>query len=240
MWTEFRIHGVVQRMRWIEPGIFLMGSPQDEPERFDDETQHEVTLTEGFWLADTTCTQEMWQAVMGNNPSTFKGSQLPVESISYEDCQKFIEKVNDLVGHLELCLPTEAQWEYACRAGTQTPFWFGSTISVQHINYDGLQPYSWGEISYGWQRTREVKALPQNDWGLYQMHGNVREWCSDWYGEYETGTVVDPQGPSAGTVRVLRGGSWFSRGRGCRSAARLPRSADIREDNYGFRLSRKH
>jgi len=232
IWTEFQIHGVAQRMRWIEPGIFFMGSPQNEPERFDDEIQHEVELTQGFWLADTTCTQDLWQTVMGSNPSWLKGSKHPVENISYEDCRKFFEKVNDLVSNLELRLPTEAQWEYACRAGTKTPFWFGETINTKQVNYGG------GVILSGWQETVEVKALPHNDWGLYQMHGNVREWCADWYGAYEAGMVVDPQGPLAGNSRVLRGGSWFSRGRGCRSAARLSRPPGTREDNYGFRLSR--
>jgi sulfatase modifying factor 1 len=235
IWTEFQIHGVAQRMRWIEPGIFFMGSPQSEPERFDDEIQNEVELTQGFWLADTTCTQELWQAVMGSNPSWFKGFNRPVDNISYEDCRKFLKKVNDIVSHLELCLPTEAQWEYACRAGTQTPFCFGETINTEQVNYGGG-----GAILSGWQETREVKVLPHNDWELYQMHGNVREWCADWYGAYDSGMVIDPEGPTAGSARVLRGGSWFSRKRGCRSAARLSRPPDTREDNYGFRLSRPH
>ena len=238
IWTEFQIHGVAQRMRWIEPGIFSMGSPQNEPERFDDEIPHEVELTQGFWLGDTTCTQELWQAVMGGNPSWLKGSRHPVENISHEDCRRFLEAANGLVEHLELCLPTEAQWEYACRAGTRTPFWFGKTINTRQVNYDGFSPYNGGEISLSWQETMEVRAVPPNDWGLYQMHGNVREWCADWYGAYETGRVVDPPGPPAGTCRVLRGGSWFSRGRGCRSAARFSRPPGTREDNYGVRLSR--
>jgi len=238
MWTEFRIGGITQRMRWIEPGVFFMGSPVNEPERFDDEIQRQVELTQGFWLSDTTCTQELWCAVMRKNPSSFKGSKRPVENISYEDCRNFLEKANNLSNNIELCLPTEAQWEYACRAGTRTPFWFGETIDTDQVNYDGLSPYNEGKICLSWQETMEVKALPPNDWGLYQMHGNVREWCADWYGAYETGAVVDPHGPPAGDSRVLRGGSWFSRGRGCRSAARFARPPGTREDNYGFRLSR--
>lgn len=238
IWAEFQIHGVVQRLRWIKPGVFLMGSPPNEPERFDDETQHEVELTKGFWLADTTCAQELWQAVMGKNPSGFKGAKRPVEYVNYEDCQKFLVKVNSLARDLDLRLPTEAQWEYACRAGTETPFWFGYTINTGQVNYDGFSPYNGGEFDLSWQETMEVKALPPNGWGLYQMHGNVREWCSDWYGPYEGGKMIDPRGPSGGSLRVLRGGSWFSRGRGCRSAARLARTKNTREDNYGFRLCR--
>jgi formylglycine-generating enzyme required for sulfatase activity len=237
-WTEFEIQGVAQRMRWIEPGIFRMGSPPNEPERLDDETQHEVELTEGFWLADTVCTQKLWQAATGSNPSGFKGAERPVDTVSYEDCRQFLEKLNSLKPDLELCLPTEAQWEYACRARTETPFWFGDTINTRQVNYDGFSPYNRAEGDLSWQETVEVKALPHNRWGLYQMHGNVREWCLDWYGEYESGKAIDPQGPPAGEVRVLRGGSWFSRGRGCRSAARLARVPIAREDNYGFRLCR--
>ena len=238
VWTEFQIKDAVQRMRWIEPGRFFMGSPEDEPERFDDEIQHEVYLSQGFWMADTACTQELWQTVMGSNPSGFRGLVHPVETVSYGDCSTFLEKINALVKDLDLRLPTEAQWEYACRAGTQTPFCFGETIDTQQVNYDGFCPYDGGEICLSWQETVEVKALPPNDWGLYQMHGNVREWCADWYGAYETGMMVDPEGPIEGSNRVLRGGSWFSRGRGCRSAARFSRPPGTREDNYGFRLSR--
>jgi len=238
IWTEFQIHNVAQRMRWIEPGVFLMGSPPNEPERFDDETQHEVELTQGFWLADTTCTQELWQAVMGNNPSCYKGPKRPVEYVNYEDCRGFLDMVNDSASHLQLRLPTEAEWEYACRARTETPFWFGETINPEQVNYDGFCPYNGGESGLSWQETMEVKALPPNGWGLYQMHGNVREWCADWYGAYGGGKLVDPQGPLVGDARILRGGSWFSRGRGCRSAARLARSPSTREDNYGFRLAR--
>lgn len=238
IWMEIEIQGVAQRMRRIEPGVFLMGSPPNEPERFDDETQHEVELTQGFWLADTTCTQELWQAVMGNNPSCYQGPKHPVEYVNYDDCRAFLDRVNDSASHLQLRLPTEAEWEYACRARTETPFWFGETINPRQVNYDGSCPYNGGEWCLSWQETMEVKALPPNGWGLYQMHGNVREWCADWYGPYKGGKVVDPKGPPIGDRRVLRGGSWFSRGRGCRSAVRFARSPNTREDNYGFRLSR--
>ena len=242
-WIEFDIYGITQRMRLIKPGVFLMGSPHDEPERFDDEKQHEVELTRGFWLADTTCTQELWQAVMGNNQSEFRGSQCPVETVSYEDCLEFLETINDLVSDLKLRLPTEAEWEYSCRAGTETPFWFGESISKSQVNYSIFPSLNGGKNNFKvsfdqlWG-TVKVKDQPLNGWGLYQMHGNVREWCSDWYGPYESSTAVDPLGPLSGDSRILRGGSWYSRIRGCRSAARIARRPYMKEDNYGFRFCR--
>jgi len=232
IWADFQINGVVQKMRWIEPGTFKMGSPKDEPERFEDETQHDVELTQGFWMADTTCTQELWQAVMHNNLSEYKGLQRPVENVSHEDCVKFLTIVNNTHDHLNLRLPTEGEWEYACRAGTQTPYWFGEMINFEQVNYIR------GNLVLLLNETVDVKSLPNNSWGLYQMHGNVREWCADWYGEYGTSSMVDPKGPKTGDCRVLRGGSWFSRARGCRSAARISRPPLSREDNYGFRFLR--
>lgn len=185
-WADFQIHGVIQRMRWLEPGKFEMGSNIDEPERFENETQHEVELAQGFWMADTACTQGLWQAVMGDNPSEYKGFQRPVENVSYEDCQKFLEIVNNTHDNLNLRLPTEAEWEYACRAGTKTPYCFGETINLDQVNYNG------DNLVFFWNETVEVKSLPHNRWGLYQMHGNVREWCADWYGEYGMNSMVDP------------------------------------------------
>jgi formylglycine-generating enzyme required for sulfatase activity len=231
-WADFKINRITQRMRWLEPDNFIMGSPINEEERFENETQHKVKLTRGFLMADTTCTQELWQAVMGKNPSNFKGLQHPVENVSFEDCQEFIEIVNNNNKYMNLRLPTEAEWEYACRAGAKTAFCFGDTIDSQLVNYKK------GGLAIFWNETVEVKSLPSNRWGLYQMHGNVREWCADWYGEYSTNDMVDPKGLKTGDSRVLRGGSWFSRARGCRSAARLPRPPSSREDNYGFRFVR--
>ena len=128
LWMAFTYKGIKQTFRWIEPGTFLMGSTEDEPERFDNELLHPVTLTQGFWLADSTVTQALWGAVMGDTPSDFKGENRPVENVSWDDAQRFIQKVNNMKPELQLCLPTEAQWEYACRAGTTTPF-FLVTIS---------------------------------------------------------------------------------------------------------------
>lgn len=184
----FTYKGVRQDFRWIELGTFLMGSPKDEPDRSGVETQHEVTLSKGFWLSDTTVTQGLGEAVMGENLSGFKGENRPVENISWHDAQAFIGKMNGMKAELQLCLPTEAQWEYACRAGTTTPFYFGEQISQEIVNYDGNYPYNNGRKGEFWQQTVEVGSFPPNDWGLYEMHGNVWEWCQDWYGGYPAGT----------------------------------------------------
>ncbi|XCN72289.1 MAG: formylglycine-generating enzyme family protein [Candidatus Electrothrix aestuarii] len=153
-------------LRWIEPGTFMMGSPKDEPERDNDETLHQVTLSEDFWLGATTVTQELWQAVTGENPSEFKGAQRPVERVSWEDAQRFMEQLNKEIPGLELELPTEAQWEYACRAGTVTPFFFGGKVSTDQVNYDGNYPYGDGEKGEYRKETVDVKDLPCNDWGI--------------------------------------------------------------------------
>jgi formylglycine-generating enzyme required for sulfatase activity len=238
IYADFSIKQVVQRMRLILPGKFMMGSPETELERYDDERLHEVMLTRGFWLADTACTQALWQSVMGKNPSYFKGVQRPVEEVSWNDCREFIKKINGLKTGLNLRLPTEAEWEYACRVDTQTPFWFGDNITTEQVNYDGENPYAGGEKGKSRGETVEVKSLPCNSWGLYQMHGNVWEWCSDWFGDYPTGSVFDPVGSSSGTNRVLRGGSWFNYGRFVRSAYRFPSDPADRYDFTGFRLAR--
>jgi len=237
----FTYKGLQQIFRWIEPGSFLMGSSADEAERFDDEIQHEVTLSQGFWLADSTVTQALWEAVMGNNPSGFKGQSRPVEQISWQDTQQFIVKINAMQPALQLCLPNEAQWEYACRAGTNTPFYFGENITPQQVNYDGTEPYNKGKIGQYRKETVEVKSLPANDWGLYEMHGNVWEWCQDdWQAQLSVESVIDPVGPESGVRRVLRGGSWFGGGGGVRSAGRGDYSPGYRNFITGFRLARGH
>ena len=238
LWMSFNYKGVSHLFRWCEPGTFLMGSPANEPERYDNETQHPVTLSRGFWIAETPVTQALWEVFMGDNPSRFKGAELPVENVSWDDAQRFISKLNGMKPELQLCLPTEAQWEYACRAGTSTPFYFGDNITTDQVNYDGNYPYHNGKKGEDRSQTIEVKALPPNRWGLYQMHGNVWEWCQDWYEtQYPTQPVTDPQGAASGTNRVLRGGSWFSIGRYCRSALRLASDPANRIYYYGFRLA---
>ena len=238
LYADFRIGDVVQRLRWIMPGEFMMGSPESEAERLSDEIQHQVILTRGFWLADTTCTQALWQVVLGDNPSRFKGEGRPVETVSWDDAQRFIERLNERVPGGGFRLPTEAEWEYACRAGTSTAFWFGDQISPEQVNYNGDYPYAGGSKGLNRGETVEVKALPCNGWGLYQMHGNVWEWCQDWYGDYPPETVVDPTGPERGEGRVLRGGCWLSSGGFVRSAYRGGRVPGDRNGGYGFRLAR--
>ena len=190
LWMAFTYKGVRQVFRWIEPGTFDMGSPENEPERWPNEIQHTVTLSQGFWLADSTVTQTLWQAVMNENPSRVKGANRPVESVSWDAAQAFIDTMNRMKPELKLCLPTEAQWEYACRAGTETPFSFGSQIDSDQVNFDGTNPYNNGKPSHYRNETVEVKSLPANAWGLYEMHGNVWEWCQDWYGDYSSQSVT--------------------------------------------------
>lgn len=220
-----------QRLRYIEPGTFLMGSPDSKPDRDDDEgPQHQVTLTEGYWLADTTCTQALWQAVMGNNPSHFKGDpDLPVENVSWDDVQEFLTRLNSLLpSGCEAALPTEAQWEYACRAGTKTPYWFGESISAEQAHFD--QPWGSG-------RTVPVKARPANGWGLYQMHGNLWEWCAGSRRQYSAQAVENPPDGQDKDSRALRGGSWHDVAGGARSAYRFGRPRDDRSRDFGFRFS---
>ncbi len=214
--------GVRQKFRWIIPGTFLMGSPDSEPERYDNEIQHPVTLTHGFWLADSACTQALWQVVMGKNPAYFQDNENnPVVNVGWNEIQQFITQLNILFPSLSARLPTEAEWEYACRAGTATPFSFGGNITPEQVNYDGNFPYADGQKGLYREKTVPVKSLPPNSWGLYEMYGNVWEWCADWYGDYPRQAVTDPIGPDQGSYRVLRGGSWDSHGRYVRSANRL-------------------
>ncbi|MEO0414951.1 MAG: SUMF1/EgtB/PvdO family nonheme iron enzyme [Verrucomicrobiota bacterium] len=218
------------KFRWCPPGTFQMGSPSSEPNRSDDEKQHMVTLTKGFWIAETECTQAEWQRVMGSNPSRFSGSDRPVEEVSWEDAQEYLSKLNQansFSGGWKFNLPTEAQWEYACRAGTTTAYAFGSSLSSSEANFDENV-----------DETTSARKYPANKWGIYDMHGNVWEWCRDWYGEdYYVEGQRDPQGPSDGSNRVLRGGGWSSFDHFCRSAYRIGITPDYRGNDLGFRLA---
>ena len=239
--TDITIAGIPQRFRWIEPTAFQMGSPKDEAGRYDSETQHQVILTQGYWLAETTCTQALWQVVMGNNPSDFKGKNNPVGNVSWQDVtDKFLTRVNKQYPQLKLRLPTEAEWENACRAGTTGAFNFEGELSLDKVNYRGTwDDYDkWGQGAL--QKTAAVKSYPPNQWGLYEMHGNVWEWCQDWYGSYSAESVIDPQGSERGASRVLRGGSWFNLGGYCRSAFRARVDPGGRAYDYGFRLALGH
>ncbi|MBK7677070.1 MAG: formylglycine-generating enzyme family protein [Candidatus Accumulibacter sp.] len=237
-WAEIDVAGVRQRFRWIAPGSFLMGSPAGEAGRDNDEVPHPVTLTRGFWLADTACTQPLWETVMASNPSHFADDRRnPVEQVSWNDAQSFIGQLNRRMPGLHARLPREAEWEYACRAGTTTPFSFGDNITPKQVNYDGSSPYAGGKKGLNRQRTVPVGSLPPNRWGLHEMHGNVWEWCADWYGPYPAGERIDPHGPQTGVHRVLRGGSWINHGRHVRSANRNRYEPGHRIGSIGFRLA---
>lgn len=238
-WQASELQGIQQIMRWIPPGTFQMGSPSTEPERDDDEVLHQVTLNQGYWLAETACTQSLWLAVMEGNPSDFTASQEnPVDSISWDDCQQFISKANALLPDtFNLRLPTEAEWEYACRANSQTVFSWGDSLNTEQANYDGDYPYANGEKGEYRKQTVEVLSFSTNSWGLYQMHGNVWEWCAGWYGDYPVKAVFNPLGASNGPCWVLRGGSWFNDGHHLRSAFRRASEPANRAHSIGFRLA---
>ncbi len=214
--------GVEYAFRYCPAGTFMMGSPSSEEGRSGDETQHRVTLTKGFWMLETQVTQKMWESVMGNNPSYFKGAQNPVEEVSWNDCQEFCKALSRKLGG-SIKLPTEAQWEYACRAGT-TGAYAGD-----------LDAMAWYCGNSG-NKTPPVGTKQANAWGLYDMHGNVYEWCQDWFGDYPTNSVTDPTGPANGSNRVYRGGSWDNDAEFCRSALRCYNSPEYRSDRLGLRV----
>ena len=208
------------QMIWVEPGTFTMGSPTSEPDRSSDETQHQVTLTKGYWLAKHELTQAQWKAVMGPFPFYFKGDNLPVESVSWEEAKAFCDKLQEqesaagrVPAGYAYQLPTEAQWEYACRAGTTTATAFGNSLSSTQARFNGASPYNGGAKGPYRFGTANVGSYAANAWGFHDMHGNVWEWCADWYGSYPTGSVTDPAGAGSGADRVFRGGSWDRRRR---------------------------
>jgi len=224
--------GVSLEMVLIPAGKFMMGSPASEKGRSDNETQHEVTLTKPFYMGKYEVTQEQYEAVMGNNPSIkTKGAKLPVTDVSWEDCQEFIKKLN-AKSNGGYRLPTEAEWEYACRAGTTTEYFYGDSITKSDANIDDR---AGGSI-------KAVGSYKPNAFGLYDMHGNVFEWCEDWYGDYLRETVTDPKGPATGEeYRMLRGGSYYHFGSEARSSCRHPHKNTINRFYYfylGLRLAR--
>jgi formylglycine-generating enzyme required for sulfatase activity len=228
----------------LPAGRFRMGSGPEEPgsvAEAADETPHEVVLSHGFWIGRTEVTQEQWQEVMGSNPSQFPscGPKCPVETVSYDDIQQFLARLERRSPGSRFRLPTEAEWEYACRAGTTTPFSTGRNLTTAQANYDGRYPYQ------GFPRGRfpghpvPVASYPPNPWGLYDMHGNVWEWCEDWYGPYPQGQVTDPRGAVAGARRVIRGGSWYFNADSSRCALRYTHAPSDSGFSLGFRLVRE-
>ena len=190
----------------IPAGVFMMGSPEDESGRYDREQIHEVRLTQDYYMQTTPVTQEQWQKVMGTNPSRFKegGLSCPVENVSWDNAQEFIEKLNQSEGTDKYCLPTEAQWEYACRAGTNTPFYFGKCLSTDQANYNGNYPLSNCPKGEYRGKTIPVGSFEPNADGLYDMHGNIWEWCQDIFDSYPESSVIDPTGAEKGGFRVFR------------------------------------
>ncbi|CAM2064235.1 Formylglycine-generating enzyme family protein [Sulfidibacter corallicola] len=240
LFADVMIAGVSQRFRWIGPGAFKMGSTEAEDGDDDERPRHPVWITKPFWMADTACSQRFWTAVMETEPSHFTGNDLPVDSVSWNDVRTFLDRLTETLPGAEFRLPYEAEWEYACRAGTATPFAFGHAITTEQVNFNG-RAHLGGEVQ-GQSRegTTPVTSFPPNDWGLFQMHGNVWEWCRDWDGAYTDGLAIDPQGPDTGHERVLRGGGWIRYARLCRSAARDAGGPGVGWLDYGFRLVSGH
>ena len=223
VFVQFRVGAVEQRMRWIRPGVFVMGSPRTEEWRSNDETQHRVTLSRGYWLADSPVTQALWQAVTGDTPSRFQGdARRPVERVSWHDCQYFCARLGERMRGPTFRLPTEAEWEYACRAGTQ-----GATYAPSN-----LDDIAWYDNNSD-DTTHAVKEKLANQWGLHDMLGNVWEWCSDFGSAAQQDSAV----PAGGERRVMRGGSWGYQARYVRAALRGARDPRYRSSGLGLRLA---
>jgi len=229
--------GVTLEMILIPAGEFMMGSPPGEAgrSRTREGSQHRARLTLPFYMGRYEVTQQQWRRLMAANPSRFKGAKNPVERISWHDCQEFISRLNEL--HKSgFRLPTEAEWEYACRAGTATPFHFGETISTDQANYKGTIAYGAGKKGLDRKKTLPVGSFRPNAFGLYDMHGNVYDWCSDWYGPYDVKAQTDPRGPATGSRRIARGGAWSSNPAYVRSAWRWNDAPAAKHDYYGLRI----
>jgi formylglycine-generating enzyme required for sulfatase activity/tRNA A-37 threonylcarbamoyl transferase component Bud32 len=229
------------------PQGFAMGSPPGEVERKSNEFQHPVVLTRGFWIGKYLTTQEELKAVLDISPSYFRGKNLPAETVIYDEALAFCANIERRLqlpasekapGKLRVLLPTEAQWEYACRAGKTTPFGIGDgqNIGSDLANFDGNFPYGTAPKGPWQEKTMPVDSYPPNSWGVHDMHGNVWQWCRDYFGDYVGGKNVDPTGPATGTNRVIRGGSWERGGRFCRSAYRGYHAPDNRHNYCGFRV----
>ncbi len=241
-WAAASIAGVDMRFRYCPPGKFLMGSPLNEVGRHGHEgPQREVSLTQGFWLGETPVTQRQWNAVAGKNQSCFEGPDLPVDRVYWKDCQEWMKKASACAGGGGLRFPTEAEWEYACRAGTVTPFWFGATINTDQANYDGHLTYGSGRRGVNRKRTVSVGSFPANNWGLHDMHGNVCEWVEDSYVDSYVGAPLDGSIAVTGgecSPRVLRGGGWDFAPHAVRSASRFWLRPGFGFIGMGFRVAR--
>ena len=245
--TSHTVASINMEMIFCPPGTFMMGSPTTETGREGDETQHPVTLTNGFYLGKYEVTQAQYQTVMNGNPaglnadpSQFKGSNRPVEKVSWEDAQIFLSQLNSIeqtAGRLpngwKYVLPTEAQWEYACRAGTTTAYSWGNDINSSRANYNWDGAHNTGN---DFKQTRDVGQYAANPWGFFDMHGNVWEWVHDWKVYHLNGAQTDPEGPASGSYRVLRGGSWGNSETDMRSSRRGSNTPSYRNYKLGFRV----
>jgi len=225
----FTVGGVSFTMKSVEGGTFTMGatSEQGSDAKDDEKPVHQVTLS-SYYIGETEVTQELWKAVMGSNPSEFKGSNLPVEKVSWDDCQGFVRKLNALTGQ-QFRLPTEAEWEYAARGG-------GKSKGYKYSGSNNIGDVAWYKDNSG-GNTHAVKTKSPNELGLYDMSGNVSEWCQDWYGSYASSVQTNPTGASSGSYRVLRGGGWGYYVRNSRVSYRNSFMPDIRYSYLGLRLA---
>ncbi len=221
----------------IEPGIFTMGSPAGEAGRGGDETPHPVTLTRRIFMGVHEVTETEWATIMGNDPEQVTGCGLcPVAHVDFFEVSEFLTQLNARSTAMRFRLPTEAEWEYACRAGTTTPFSTGARIEASDANYDTRYPYPGARAGAPRGRTVMVGSFPPNPWGLYDMHGNVWEWTNDWYGPYPPGPATDPAGPVSGTKRVIRGGSFHFDANSARCALRYTHAPQDEGFSLGFRV----
>ena len=238
--SVYTISSINYKMSYIPPGTFMMGSPSSETGRYDDEILHRVTLTKGFYMGVTEVTQGQWKEIMGNNPSAFRdcGDQCPVEQVSWYDCQEFIQRLNKREKSRLYRLPTEAEWEYACRAGSGQAFSNGDITSTGCESDQNLDMIGWycGNTN---EKTQPVARKIPNACGLYDMHGNAWEWCEDWYEGYRIGHITDSKGPASGSARVFRGGGWGLASRTCRSAFRDKYLPALNCKFLGLRLVRE-
>jgi formylglycine-generating enzyme required for sulfatase activity len=229
----------------IPPGKFLMGSPKEEKDRDKDEEQHEVEITRPFYLGKYEVTQEQYQRIMGKNPSSFSAvkyspRRFPVELVSWEDAVAFCRILTNRDAKRRFRLPSEAEWEYACRAGTTTPFHFGSSLNGDKANCDGTRsPYGTAEKGQDLIQPCQVGSYAANAFGLHDMHGNVYEWCQDYYGPYKSLAKKDPlrEEKIDKSGHVVRGGSWGNPARHCRAAVRSWGELGVRKGNVGFRVA---
>lgn len=222
------VNGIKYNMVWVDGGTFRMGATSEQGSEISDEKPvHSVTLS-GYYIGKTEVTQALWQAVMGSNPSYFEGDDLPVEQVSWDDCQEFIRKLNSLTGQ-NFRLPTEAEWEFACRGGN-------NSRGYKYSGSNYIDNVAWYDGNSG-DKTHPVATKSPNELGIYDMSGNVWEWCADWYGDYSSGRQTNPKGPYGGSLRVYRGGCWFDFAGYCRSSYRYCYYPTYRYGYLGLRLA---